>query len=158
VTTNKVLKVFLASPNDVEQERERAETLIADLNRSISVAGLSVELLKWEQRSPAFGRPQDQINAMVDECDIFLGLLWKRWGTPTGNFTSGFEEEFHRATERRKRGDRPEIWLVFKNVSRDLLNDPGEELRKVIEFKKRQEVLNQVLFKKVTTTRDWEIN
>jgi HEAT repeat protein len=158
LTTNKVITAFLASPSDLGDERERAEQVVSELNSSLSAVGIRIELLKWEQRPPGYGRPQDQINAMVDGCDIFVGLLWKRWGASTGEFTSGFHEEFQRATDRRKRDGKPEIWLSFKDIQKDLLKDPGEQLRKVLDFQRQQEELGEVLFARFKTTKIWEQN
>jgi hypothetical protein len=140
----------------VSPEREHADQVVAELNESLKLAGLQIDLLKWEQRPPGYGRPQEQINAMIDECDLFVGLLWQRWGSPTGKFSSGFEEEFqHAITRRGKNGVAPEIWLVFKHVSPTFLKDPGAQLQKVLSFKAEQQDLNQVLFKKVKSTPDW---
>jgi HEAT repeat protein len=156
LTTDTVITVFLASPGDLKDERARAEHVVAELNSSFGVVGIRIELLKWEQSTPGYGRPQEQINAMVDECDIFVGLLWKKWGMPTGESTSGFHEEFQRATARRKRDGRPDIWLSFKDIPRDQLKDPGEDLRKVLDFQKQQEDLREILFARFKTTKIWE--
>jgi len=93
----------------------------------------------------------------VDECHVFVGILWKRWGTPTGDtYSSGFEEEFVRAFERRGQTGSPEIWLTFKQVDPALLDDPGDDLRKVLAFRKVQETSKAVLYKEVQDTGDWE--
>jgi len=49
----------------------------------------------------------------------------------------------------------PEIWLVFKVPGHGMLNDPGSELTKVLEFRKKQEALRQVLFKEVANSEEW---
>ena len=45
------------------------------------------------------GRPQGIINKQIGEYDIFIGMMWKRFGTPTGKAGSGTEEEFRLAYE-----------------------------------------------------------
>src|SRR5690348_12998077 len=89
--------------------------------------GWHLELLGWEDTVPGYARPQELINRDVDSCDLFIGDLHERWGTPTGTFTSGFEEEFTRARERRQRTDSPEIWLFFKSMSPSVVRDPGDQ-------------------------------
>jgi Domain of unknown function (DUF4062) len=156
-STRQVLNVFLASPSDLKDERLAAEDVIASVNKLTGQRfGWQVDLHKWEDTAPGFGRPQAQINPMVDNCDLFVGVLWERWGQPSGTHTSGFEEEFERARERRKGQDKPEIWLVFKDVHPNKLTDPGDQLKKVIDFRNRQEALQQVLFKTVRDTDDWK--
>jgi hypothetical protein len=110
----RILKVFLASPGDVKLERVAAEELVNEMNKYLRALGWQIALYMWEDVVPGFGRPQEIINASVDECDVFLGLLWEKWGQQTGKYSSGFEEEFERALKRRKDSGQPEIWLVFK--------------------------------------------
>jgi len=45
------------------------------------------------------GRPQGVINAQIGAYDIFVGIMWKRFGTPTGIAESGTLEEFNLAYE-----------------------------------------------------------
>lgn len=154
--TRRVLNVFLASPSDVNSERAMADDVVATVNRLVRLLGWQIDLHKWEDTSPGFGRPQAKINPMVDECDLFIGLLWQRWGQPSGEFSSGFEEEYERARTRRKNAGTPEIWLVFKEVDPDKVKDPGDQLKKVLTFQKTQEDLHEVLFQQVRDTEDWK--
>jgi hypothetical protein len=149
--------VFLASPDDVKGERVAAEELIAELNKIIGGRlGWSIWLHKWEDTTPAFGRPQEIINEAVDGCDLFIGLLWKRWGQPSGKYSSGFEEEYERARSRRKETGAPEIWLVFKRVDEESLKDPGQQLGRVLEFRKNQSDLGEVLYREVNDVNEWK--
>ena len=95
------LKVFVASPSDLEAEREALRKLEASLNVAFASAKLAVRFTGWEQVSHGYGRPQAKINPLVDECDIFVGLLRRKWGTATGEHESGFLEEHERALARR---------------------------------------------------------
>jgi histone H3/H4 len=156
-TSRKILKVFLASPSDVAAERSAAQDVVNNINTVVGrELGWLIELYMWEDTEPGYGRPQERINPMVDTCDLFIGLLWERWGQPTGTHGSGFEEEFERARNRRKNEPRPEIWLVFKHVDPGKLKDPGIQLTKVLEFKKAQAELREVLFKEVRDLEDWK--
>lgn len=156
--TRRVLNVFLASPGDVGAERDIAKDVVDRLSRPLGELGWQIELHRWEENKPAYGRPQGVINPSVDACDLFIGLLWERWGQPTGKYSSGFDEEFSRAMTRRQSSGEPEIWLVFKKVPQDRLNDAGPQLQKVIEFYNRQQSTHLVLFKEVSDEGDWERN
>ena len=88
-----------------------------------------------EDTLPGYGRPQALINRDVERCDLFIGLLWRRWGTPPATdstFSSGFEEEFSIAQGRRERGPSPEIWMFFKAVDPTSIADAGPDLQRVI--------------------------
>ena len=149
----KVLRVFLASPSDLEAERKEMKKLVDRINSTIQGTNLIVELLGWEDRLPGYGRPQAQINEDVDVCDLFVGVLWRRWGSPTGEYKSGFEEEFERAVNRRRQSDSPEIWIYFKRV--DDTSDPGVQLRQVLEFRRRVEQRRELLYQQFRTTSEW---
>ncbi|MYD31374.1 MAG: DUF4062 domain-containing protein, partial [Nitrospira sp. SB0661_bin_20] len=64
-----------------------------------------MDVVRWETRTtPGFGKdPQDVINKQIsDAYDIFIGIMWTRFGTPTPRAGSGTEEEFLRAYDRYK--------------------------------------------------------
>jgi hypothetical protein len=150
-----VLNVFLASPSDRGDERRLAREVIEEINRYIRRLNWHVELLGWEDTLPGFSRPQELINRDVDSCQLFLGILWRRWGQPTGQYDSGFEEEFDRAKRRKLKEGSPEIWISFKEVDSDLLKDPGDQLKRVIAFRKSLEETRDLLFKQFRDTEHW---
>jgi hypothetical protein len=57
------------------------------------------------------GRPQAVINEQIGRYDIFVGVMWKRFGTPSEATDSGTEEEFNLAYEEWKRNG--EIHIAF---------------------------------------------
>ena len=99
-----VLSVFVASPTDVDDERNRLEEVIHDLNLAWARnLGIRLELIRWETHAyPSFGSsPQAVINEQLpDDYDLFIGLMWYRFGTPTEHAGSGTYEEFNRAKNR----------------------------------------------------------
>jgi Domain of unknown function (DUF4062) len=153
----RVLSVFLASPNDVSAERLAARGVVLELTLPARELGVSLELLGWEDTLPGAARPQEVINKDLDKADLFVGLLWRRWGQPTGHpkYSSGFEEEFYRARQRREQSGTPEMWLFFKDVEPAVRQDPGEQLQKVLQFKNACISEKQILFKEFGTTEEW---
>lgn len=144
------VKVFIATPRDVSRERELAETVIKRVNGEVSDAlRMTLELVRWETHAdPAMGRPQSHVTQLVDQCDIFLGVLWHRFGTPPGktecgeHFASGTGEEFDRALKRwRKNGSRadslPRIMIYFSDRRVKLSAIDTEQTARVAEFRKR---------------------
>lgn len=114
---------------------------------------MHIRLLGWEDTLPGAGRPQELINEDLDTCTVFFGMLWKRWGSETGaGYSSGFEEEFERCKSRRKSSGVPEMLLAFKQIDADSLADAGPQLGKVIEFKRTQQRLREILFKEFQDT------
>ncbi len=144
------LRLFLASPGGVEDEREAARRVVTELNQALRRHGWQFEVLGWEDRGPASGRAQEDINADVERCDIFLGVAWDRWGTPTGQHSSGFAEEWHLARDRWEATGKPELWLCFKEVDDARRSSPDEQLAKVLEFRnkvQREEIVFYTTFR-----------
>ena len=153
------LTIFLASPGDLQEERQRAKTVVDFVNSTVGdESGWHVELLGWEDTLPGFSRPQELINADVDRCQLFVGLLWRLWGQPTGkgDYTSGFQEEFERAEKRHRESQSPDIWLFFKDIEQDQLADPGKQLKQVLAFRESQQAAKTLLYKEFKSPQDWE--
>jgi hypothetical protein len=131
------LRVFIASPGDVAEERQVVRDIVAELNGALRQKGWEISVLGWEDRGPTGGRAQANINEDVRLCDVFVGIAWKWWGTPTGDQTSGFAEEWAIARERHDRSGQPDLWLYFKKVDEDAPEDGQlnavRELRREVE-------------------------
>ena len=159
-TSRKIVKVFLASPGDLNDERLSAKHVVDVFNRQwADNLGIHIDLIGWEDTVSRFGRPQANINRELDQCELFIGVMWKHWGTPPdqgSTYTSGFEEEFERAINNKQKLDRPEISLFFKEVDPDLLKDPGDALKKVTTFKNRIIAEKKVLFQSFGNMRVFE--
>jgi hypothetical protein len=153
----KLYRVFIASPGDLADERKALRDLVERINGICSKeTDWRIELLGWEDTLPGTGRPQELINADLDKADLFIGCLWQRWGTPSGDGNkTGFEEEFTRSFEKYKTTGSPEIWLFFKEVEPIRLSDPGEQLQKVLAFRSAQIEAKQLFFKEFKEARDW---
>jgi hypothetical protein len=134
-------KIFLASPSDLLEERESINQVISELNQTFgNPNNIVLELLKWESNSaPACGANDVQsiINNDIQEYDLFIGLLWMKFGTPTQKYGSGTEEEFNIAHQKfLKDNNSIQILLYFKNsVPQSLSEINPEQLIKVREFK-----------------------
>ena len=112
------ITVFVASPGDVAKERKALDAVAAEINRTVGQReGFRLALKKWETNArPAAGRPQGVINQQLGPSDILVGIMWKRFGTPTGKAGSGTEEEYDEAYAqwKRKRKHKPEILFYFR--------------------------------------------
>lgn len=140
----RVLKVFVASPSDVVDERNALAKLIGDINDVLVYLApekqLRLELVRYETHSyPDLGQPQEVINREIPvDYDIFVGIMWKRAGTPTGNADSGTIEEFERASRRRQTSSLPRIMFYFCDQPISVPTPAElEQLQKVVEFRNR---------------------
>ena len=92
-----VVRVFIASPGDVPDERDAIRSVVADWNAVHSLSRkIILEPVGWESHAvPRMGaRPQAIINSqLLDEADILIAVFWTRLGTATGEYASGTVEE-----------------------------------------------------------------
>jgi Domain of unknown function (DUF4062) len=139
------LRVFVASPGDVERERDHTSAVADELNRGVAAdAGFVLEVVRWETHArPDMGRPQQLILDQIGSVDIFIGIMWHRFGTPTGVAGSGTEEEFDRALESWQRTGRPRMLCYFGRAPIDPPSSVEEasQLLKVAQFRKRVEAV-----------------
>lgn len=136
------LSVFVASPDDVSEERQALEDTIRELNVLWGrTKGIRLDLVRWETHAyPSFGvDAQAVVNEQIgDDYDIFVGILWKKFGTPTGRAASGTEEEFNRAYERHKQDPgRLRIMFYFRTSPVDLEQIDPEQLALVKRFREQ---------------------
>ena len=114
-----ILRIVVASPGDVQAERDALRTVLEELDQGIALEhGLRLELARWETDAyPGFHPegPQGLIDAIlcIEDCDILIGIFWKRFGTPVQDANSGTEHEFRRAYDAWKQTRRPHIMVYF---------------------------------------------
>ena len=86
-----------------------------------SLQAARLEVVDWQTHaSPGIGSdPQVVINRQLPEnYEIFLGVMWARFGTATPRAGSGTEEEFERALTRHQANPSSvRIMFYFKQVS-----------------------------------------
>lgn len=137
-----ILKVFVASPSDVRKEREALVKVISELNLTLSVLApekqLALELIRWETHvAPGLGDDaQDVVNRALPEYDVFVGIMWQRFGTPTNRADSGSHEEFLQAYEKWKRfRDLPVLfYFCQKPIAVPRKVEEVRQLEKVVSF------------------------
>jgi hypothetical protein len=132
--THQKVRIFVASPSDVAEERERVREVAEELNRTRNIAdflGFTLEVLDWRTHvTPQMGRPEGVIlEALpVTMWDIFVGILWQRFGTPTGAIDpktgriidSGTKEEFDLAYNAWKTTGSRYPKVLFYRCARDV--------------------------------------
>jgi len=129
-----VYRILIASPSDVDEEREVAARVIQDWNDLNSFNKKIVLLpVRWETHSsPSYGiRPQEAINKqIVDDCDLLIGFFWTKIGTPTGVDISGTIEEIKHVSAAGK-----PVMLYFSKRGKDPSLIDISQLQALTKFK-----------------------
>lgn len=159
MTTNalKPVFVFIASPSDVSDSRNSVRHAVERINKLVAKDnGFLLEPIGWEDIPPGKGqRAQDIINRHVDAASIFVGILHRRFGQPTGIAESGTEEEYNRIEQRWKKEDpKPEVMIYFKKIPTEDLIKPSKQLERMLAFKERISATD--LYKEFETERELE--
>jgi tetratricopeptide (TPR) repeat protein len=141
-------RVFIASPGGLGDERKAFREALRQYNEEDAVhRGIYFQPVGWELTLGGVGRPQARINEDVRACDLFVLVLWDRWGSSPfpddqeGDYSSGTEEEYHVALGCYEDDARPmrRLLLMFKGVNDKQLSDPGPQLQRVLDFRKQIE-------------------
>ena len=136
---NKIV-IFIGSPSDTESERNSILEIVDELNQTLgAIKGVQIETKMWEHDVvPTIGTDgQDVINKQVSEYDIFVCLMWKKFGTPTARANSATEEEYLNALKSyHDNGHCKDIIVLFNNSNVPIDSDL-DQLRLVTNFRKR---------------------
>jgi len=118
----KTIKIFLASSDELKDERSEMTDLVYQLNKLFKSRGIELDLERWEYLDASMSnqRKQDEYNDVLKQCDICMVLFWRKFGSFTG-------EELDVAYRQMKNGGKPQkIYIFFKNPSGD---DISSELK-----------------------------
>lgn len=105
------IKIFLASSNELLEDRKEFEIRINRKNKIISDSGYFIHLENWEDLSTKMSktRSQDEYNEKIKSCNIFVLLGYSKIGVYT-------EEEFDIALQSFKDTSTPQIHTYFKEI------------------------------------------
>lgn len=107
----KTIKIFLASSEELRQERLELADLVESLNHSLAKLDLHVQLVKWEYLDASMGakHKQEEYNEELRSCELCMVLYWKRFGMYT-------KTELDTAYEELCAGRNPQkIYVYFKD-------------------------------------------
>ena len=145
--TVRILRLLLSSPGDVADEREAASRAVFRFNQQeVEESGVFIKLIRWEDMAPQIGPgPQQVINDQIGEYDLFVGIMWNRFGTPTDVAASGTEEEYQAALRSWRSKKRP--WITFYFCDRPWTFENQRQLKqkgRVVKFRKDLNTLGVV--------------
>lgn len=136
----KIIKCFIASPSDTAEEREICEKVFNEINKGIGIPyNFVLKSVRWENDvHPGIGDDgQDVINKQIgDNYDLFIGIMYTKFGTPTNRAESGTVEEFENAYKKALELKNMEILFYFNEAPTILSRIDIEQYIKVDEFKK----------------------
>jgi hypothetical protein len=130
-------RVFVGSPRGLGPERERFHDLLLKVTSLwAEPRGVTFQPVSWEDTVGGRGRPQELINKDLRTCDYAVFVLHDRWGSSTGRFSSGTEEELKLADSLCRRKQMRDMIVFFKEINAAELDSPRGDVRKILDFKR----------------------
>ncbi len=158
----KEYSIFVSSPSDVQEERTIISNVINEINsfyeHDPNIPRLKLIDLKTNVR-PTINdnEPQRNIDEQIeDNYNVFIGILWRKYGTPTENYESGTEQEFYNAFNKYKANkDSMDILFYFRVDLPKTSNELNvEDLYKIEKFKK--EIGKKGFYKEYKSIQEFE--
>ena len=136
-----IVRVLVASPSDVQEERKIAVEVILEWNARHTQSPIRLEAVLWEKYAAPENRgdgkgTQASINRhVVESCHFAIGIFWTRIGTPTKVAPGGAVEEIERMLKKNK-----PMMLYFSNapVPRNIID--YEQIAQVDKFKAAMQI------------------
>ncbi|MCH5229229.1 MAG: tetratricopeptide repeat protein [Muribaculaceae bacterium] len=108
----KRIKIFLASSEELRQERLELADFVEHLNHTLENLDLSVQLVKWEYLDSSMGpqHKQEEYNEVLKDCEMCIVIYWTKLGLYT-------KTELDAAFEALKSGKNPQkLYVYFKDI------------------------------------------
>jgi hypothetical protein len=136
-----IYKCFIASPSDTTEERELCDKVFEEINNTLGQQlNFRIESKKWENNArPSFGTDSQAVitEQLLDNYQLFIGIMWNRFGAQTKRAESGTEEEFYNAYKKYIDQGNVEIMMYFNEALSDVNSLDLDQVRKVRDFKKK---------------------
>ena len=130
----RTIKIFLASSEELADERIRFGDFIRTLDDTYEQRGFRIKLIKWEDLPKGYdGRPtQETYNDLVRQCDLFVSLFY----TKAGKFTL---EEYNVAKQSQREIGKPIIYVFLRVLDKGekedkTLTDFEQDLRDTVKY------------------------
>jgi tetratricopeptide (TPR) repeat protein len=146
------LRIFLASPGDLEDEREVVRVCVEEHNaRRRDETNVTYEVVAWERVRGTARRPQEAINELIAESHFLIALFKGSWGSEPGSpwgYTSGTEEELFMGLLELGEAERPmrDVWVAFLDHP-----SPSEQ---IVKLRDQMSHRHSIMYESVTDIRD----
>jgi hypothetical protein len=147
------LRIFVSSPSDVD-ERNQYAAVVQELNLTLGALlperAVVLELVRWETHThpDLVAEPQRVVDEQIEaDYDIFVGIMWTRFGTPTSTAKSGTEHEFRLARRLWQERRRPAHLLFYfcdAPIPAQLARESADQLGKVHVFRTELEQMGLI--------------
>ena len=146
------LRIFLASPGDLADEREVVRACIDEHRaRHRGQSNAAYEVVGWERVRGTARRPQEAINELIGESHFLIALFKGSWGSEPGSpwgYTSGTEEELFTGLLELGRAEQPmrDVWVAF-------LDHPAPA-EQIVNLRKQMSRHHSIMYESIADIRE----
>ena len=132
----KTIRIFISSPGDVAEERERARQVVEQLRRRYA-GQFDLKAVLWEdlplQADTSFQQGIELVLSGERGIDIAVFILWSRLGSPTGAFARKPDGSAYRS------GTEREFDLMLAARQENKRRDPASDAPKILIYTRKDE-------------------
>lgn len=144
--------VFLASPGDMDMERQEVRRFFDEYNRHTAQSRHNrFSVVDWENyATTGIGDPQQLVTAQTlerfrESLALVIGLMGQRFGSPTSTHESGTEQEFEWALNSYLKTGYPEIKWFFRKVEQFVAPPDPADIKQALGQWQRVQAFRQRL-------------
>ena len=146
------LRIFLASPSDLRDEREVVRVCVEEHNaRRRGESNVTYDVIGWERVRGTARRPQEAINELISESHFLIAIFKGSWGSEPNSpwgYTSGTEEELFTGLLELGLVEQPmrDVWVAF-------IHDPSPAAR-IVQLKKQMSTYHSIMYESIADNRE----
>ena len=149
------LRIFLASPGDLEEERAAVRACVEEhRTRREGESNVTYEVIEWDRVRGTARRAQEAIDELIAESHFMAVLFKSAWGSEPGSpwgYSSGTEEELFTGLLELGQPEQPmrDVWVAFIDDP-----NPNEQIVKL-----RQQIIDRqsVMFESIADLQDLKV-
>jgi len=146
------IKVFLASPSGLEDERKHFREIIWKFNEKVVLKTKFFFIpVMVEQMTGGDGQAQGRINKTIDGCDYCITMFWDNLGSPPeADSPEGSESvtdgEHKKAVKLKAEGELKEAVIFLKKIPPRQLADKGPALERLLNYVEERKKDSHLVF------------
>lgn len=134
------IKVFLAAPSDLKDEREHFKKIVWKFNEIVAFdSGAVIIPVMADQMIGGHGQAQGHINKNIECCDYCITMFWDNLGSPPEEDSpegsvSVTDGEHKKAVMLKNAGILREAVIFFKRIPQPRIDDKGPALEAMLNY------------------------
>ncbi len=157
----KPIRIVIVGPTDVNPEKDFVDAAVLRMADGAARRGFTLVPIRWE-RLPPRASPEGvqagiEDDLQIEDCDVVVALLWKKYGVPDDKGYSPTAREIRKAlaANRASGRKRPAVKVYFSKKPFAPAGDDLKEYEQIVKFKK--EISAEVRYKEYERPDDFNL-